>query len=90
MKKYLVDNREEMYVGEASEISALYKSIRRAGDKGRTEILPMFCEFPRFNPNRLYGLSISKGDFSMYPWMCIISSDSVLRLIVNGSAKEVE
>ena len=90
MKKYLVDNREEMYVGDVGEISALYKSIRRAAEKGKTEISPMFCEFPRFNPDRLYGLSISNGEFSLYPWMCIISSDSVLRLIVNGSAKEVK
>lgn len=50
--------------GNATEIKAVYKSICRAE---YTNLHPVFSDFPKFNPNRMYGIDISNntGAFSI-------------------------
>lgn len=82
---------EDIYVGTVEEVSALYKAICRASKSGNTNISAFYRGFPKFNPDNLYGLDIIQGDYSSpEKWMLVLSSDTVLRLIVDEDIKEVK
>jgi len=44
----------ETYIGTAREIKSLYKNLQK-----KTEYGPLFVDEPKFNPYKMYGLSIA-------------------------------
>lgn len=98
MKKYEVvlkidDNTSIVtgvaYIGTTSDIKALYKSIRRASEKGNTNLYFLFCGAQRFSENKqVYGLVIS-DDESDDETVSIITSDTFAMMLVSGELEEV-
>lgn len=84
MKKFKgVRNNSIYYVGTTEDIKALYKSIKRSET---TDLIPMFCEQPKFNMNKnIYALCIDENQY-----FYIVSSDTMLRLIIEEDIKEVK
>lgn len=92
MKKYYSVNPETgaislYYVGHTADIKTLYKAIRRASNKGNTNMFSMFCNFPVFSPNKeIYALCVdTEEDWSV----TVLNSDTMLALIVGGFVKEI-
>ena len=59
--KYYSNERNrfaEVYVGEAAEISAMYKALCRASEKQVTEYFPSFVDMPKYNPEKIYGIEV--------------------------------
>ena len=52
--------KTEYVIGEADEIKAVYKSLRRNG--WWHDIFPVFLDFPTFVVGREYGISVSYYD----------------------------
>lgn len=94
MKKYEVvlkidDNTSIVtgvtYIGTTSDIKALCKSIRRASEKGNTNLYFLFCGAQRFSENKqVYGLVISDDET-----VSIITSDTFAMMLVSGELEEV-
>lgn len=55
MKDYL------LFAGEADEVKAVEKSLRRAWRRDASNIWPSHCESPRFVEGRVYGIAVEKG-----------------------------
>nr|DAH16048.1 MAG TPA: hypothetical protein [Caudoviricetes sp.] len=66
----------DVYVGVASEIKALYKTLLRHEEKHKCR--PYDSDFPEFNPLKLYGLAIEDDGF-----MSVIDADTILHLILD-------
>ena len=87
MKKYYDNEYANVYyVGETTEVKALYKSICRAGQRGSTGIFPLYEDFPIFSEGRsVYGLCVTYDNTFV-----IINSDTILSLILKGDVSEQE
>ncbi len=85
IKKYEIKNENNIYfVGETNEIKAMFKSIRRAYDKGNTELFPYF-RIAKFSDSKsCYAIEIDE-EMNVY----VRSSDTMMALILNHGAKEV-
>ena len=83
MKKYEdIESCEVYYVGQASDIKAMYKAIRR---NKVVNLYPMFCKCPKFAENKsIYALCINEDGF-----FTIVNSDTMLKLIINELVKEL-
>lgn len=80
MKKIIISTGN-IYIGNAREICSLYKNFLK-----REIAMPIFSDFPKFNPLRFYGLYVREYDSYTeremdIPEMQIISSDTVLEMI---------
>ena len=80
MKQYLLSDEENyytLYVGSAQEVKAMYRSMYKAWIKGTSSLSNAFCDFPKFNYSRCYGLFINDAEMTFH----VISSDTALRMI---------
>jgi hypothetical protein len=80
MKQYLLSDEENTYtlfVGEAQEVKAAYRSMRKAWINDVSNLCPSHCDFPKFNYSRCYGLFINDTEMTFH----VISSDTALRMI---------
>lgn len=86
MKKYEIKNENSVYfAGETNEIKAMFKSIRHAYDKGNTELFPYFRN-PQFSSEKnCYAIEIDE-EMNVF----VRSSDTMMALILNYGAREVE
>ena len=75
--KRIIINDEEIIIGTAREIKNLWKKLT---DKGIA--MPSHVGIPKFNMDRMYGLSMSSMN-NPYGYTCIyiLNSDTVLGLI---------
>ena len=84
MKKYNCED-SVIFVGEAEEIKALYKSLRRNSGY----YCSLYEYYPIFNPNKLYGLDLNwyVSDSGHYSYFAVINSDTLARLFNDGLMK---
>lgn len=69
---------ETMFAGSAKEIKALYKSMYRAWENSKTNLMPIFSDKARFNmKKRLYGVIVNYTEMTF----CVINGESVLRYV---------
>lgn len=66
-------------VGEAADIRAIEKSMRRAWEDGRSRICPSHLDRPRFNSERVYGIIVENGRF--HDTYYIVTADTMLRMM---------
>lgn len=81
MKKYYCEN-STIFVGEANEIKALYKSLRRNDGY----YCPFYAGYPTLNPDKLYGLDLNwyVSDTGHYSYFAVINSDTLAHLFNDG------
>ena len=69
-----------LFIGTAREICSLYKNFMR-----REIAIPAFCNFPKFNMSKYYGLSVDISDewneMEIAPKMQIVAGDTALAII---------
>lgn len=80
MKRIELENHGTLHIGQATEISRLYRNL-----KVRQISYGNFCEDPIFNFNKCYGLVISKYDLDAVvkeEWtMLVVAGDTALAMI---------
>ena len=70
-----------LYWGETKDIKALYKSFTRALNKYKTDVYPLFCNFPTFSENKkIYGLTINSEN-----QMVVVNSESVMEMLIENN-----
>ena len=84
MKKYTFfdadfDTDYTLYVGEAQEVKAVYRSMRKAWNRNATNFYNLHIDFPKFNYEKCYGLFINDKGMTFH----VISSDTALRMIAD-------
>lgn len=84
MKKYTFydadfDTDYTLYVGEAQEVKACYRAMFRAWLRNVSNICNAFCDFPKFNYSRCYGLLVNDKEMTFH----VVSSDTALRMIAD-------
>lgn len=80
MRQFLLSDEKNtytLYVGGAQEVKALYRSMYKAWIKGTSGISNMYCDFPKFNYEKCYGLLIHDVEKRFH----VVSSDTALRMI---------
>ena len=70
-----------LIVGEADEIRAVEKSMRRAWENGRSNLWPSHLGRPRYRAGRVYGISIERGDY--HDTYYVVTADTALRLMLD-------
>lgn len=69
-----------LYIGTAREISRLYRNFNR-----REIATPAFCEPPKFNMGKYYGLAVWEcdldGRYLSIPEMNVVAGDTALAMI---------
>lgn len=69
-----------LFIGTAREICSLYKNFMR-----REIAMPTFCDFPKFNMSKFYGLSVDTYDEwnerEIEPKMQVVAGDTALAII---------
>lgn len=85
MKKYVsYDDYEEdgtinyYYAGTAREVASLYKNFLN-----REIATPAFCDYPKFNMDKHYALSVTDVSSDEIPTMMVISSDTFVSLLLD-------
>lgn len=82
MRKYEM-NDGYVYVGTAREISSLYKKFEK-----RELATPEFCNFPKFNMGKVYGLLVDNYDEFEHefidPRMRVVTLETVVDLLASG------
>ena len=70
-----------LIIGTAREIRSLYKRLLE-----RWEFWTIFCEFPRFNRAKIYGLHISPADeCRSHEWeFWVIGETTIARLLLDN------
>lgn len=63
MKRFDFYDDTSMFVGEAEEIKPLYRSMERAFDSDKSSFSPMYCNSPKFDPRKMYGLVVDENGF---------------------------
>lgn len=75
-----------LFIGTAREICSLYKNFMR-----REIAIPAFCNFPKFNMSKYYGLSVDIYDewneMEIAPKMQIVAGDTALAIIYDLKAE---
>lgn len=72
-----------MYVGDALEVQRAYRHLEK-----RENIFPEFCEAPKFNRKRKYGLVLTFYDeyqekcYIDEPRMGVVNADTALEMIL--------
>lgn len=74
-----------MYVGDAMEVQRAYRHLEK-----RENIFPEFCEAPKFNRKRKYGLVLTFYDEFQEkycyeePRMSVVNADTALAMILEA------
>lgn len=80
MKRIELENHGTLYIGQATEISRLYRNLKVRQIAHRN-----FCEDPIFNFSKYYGLVISKYDLDGHEeeecTMLVVAGDTALAMI---------
>lgn len=63
MKRFDFEDDTSVFVGEPEEIKALYKSMETAFNKDKSNFCPMYCNSPKFDPRKMYGLVVDENGF---------------------------
>ena len=75
-----------LFIGTAREICSLYKNFMR-----REIAIQAFCNFPKFNMSKYYGLSVDIYDewneMETAPKMQIVAGDTALAIIYDLKAE---
>lgn len=58
MKKIKEKN---IIIGYGSELKSVTKSMWRAWREGHTDWTPLFCDVPKFNSEKIYGVDLKDG-----------------------------
>ena len=87
MKRLIVSYTEpeevvDVYIGEANEIKSMYGSMNR---NITSELMPYFQGYPKFNPDRVYGIMIHPNNFYH-----IITLDALVHDILRGICSVVK
>lgn len=88
MKKFTAPE-ETVLIGTTAEIKAVYGSIYRAWENGKTTwMMPTFTQKSLFSVNRTtYGILFTETENSIL--FEVITSDCFCKILLNGSLKEV-
>lgn len=71
--------RWSIYFGEPAEIKAIYRSLLRASERGKTYFSTTFADMPVLNLNReCYGIWINWDEYEF----CIVSQRVIEELII--------
>ena len=71
-----------LVTGDAKEISRLYRNLEK-----RENIFPEFCNSPKFNMEKRYGVLLTYYDefrevsWEHQPILCVVSSDTALHVL---------
>lgn len=80
--KNIETNTGCLFIGTAREICSLYKNFEK-----REIAMPTFCDFPKFNMSKFYGLSVDTYDEwnerEISPRMMVVAGDTALAMIHN-------
>ena len=77
------ENKElEIIVSDAENIRAIYGSMFRASGI-KTKLQPQFLEFPKFNPEKLYGVLIYYEENNF----CVINTDTIVDITIMADYK---
>lgn len=92
MKKFTVTTAEEataiVLVGTTEEIKAVYGSIYRAWENGKTWMIPTFEEKARFSANKnTYAIMFTETETNIQ--FEVITSDCLCRMLLDGSLQGV-
>ena len=74
-----------MYVGDAMEVQRAYRHLEK-----RENIFPEFCEAPKFNRQKKYGLVLTFYDefqdkcYIDEPRMSVVNADTALEMILEA------
>lgn len=61
MKRFDFFDYTNMFVGEAEEIKPLYRSMEKAFEADKSSFRPMYCNSPKFDPKKIYGLFVDEN-----------------------------
>ena len=76
MKLYF-NNDGELVIGTAREIKSLWKNLVK-----KTNFCPVFCEEPKFNMDKMYGIYINDTNYGEFTnGMVVVNSDTCLEII---------
>lgn len=80
-KKYFSNQSNNVVlIGDTKEIKAIYNSIYRAWEKGKTDLTPLFEGKPLFSSNKfVYGIEFGEDGF-----FTIITSDAFAQMLLDG------
>lgn len=67
-------------VGEAAEIMAVEKSMRRAWRRDRSNIWPSHCDAPVLRDGRMYGICVQPGQY--HDTYLICNADTIVRSMI--------
>lgn len=83
--------------GNAEEIKAVYRSMQKAYERGRFSARPEYIDFPKFNPERIYGISIAWEGIEPYHTgfntdakFCVIGEDTVKEIFIEMLLEELK
>lgn len=71
-----------MATGDAKEVSRLYRNLEK-----RENIFPEYCNTPKFNFEKSYGLLLTYYDefrdesYEYQPRLCVVSADAALHVL---------
>ena len=86
---YIEDNGNPFYafVGKATDIKALYRTLTK---NVNSPIMGRYCDFPKFNEHKIYGVLIDIINASdTYNRASIVSADYIMSMILSGDAYDI-
>lgn len=86
---YIEDNGNSFYafVGKATDIKALYRTLTK---NVNSPIMGRYCDFPKFNEHKIYGVLIDIINASdTYNRASIVSADYIMSMILSGDAYDI-
>ena len=86
---YIEDNGNSFYafVGKATDIKALYRTLTK---NINSPIMGRYCDFPKFNEHKIYGVLIDIINASdTYNRASIVSADYIMSMILSGDAYDI-
>lgn len=86
---YIEDNSNPFYafVGKATDIKALYRTLTK---NINSPIMGRYCNFPKFNEHKIYGVLIDIDNASdTYNRASIVSADYIMSMILSGDAYDI-
>ena len=86
---YMEDNGNSFYafVGKATDIKALYRTLTK---NVNSPIMGRYCDFPKFNEHKIYGVLIDIINASdTYNRASIVSADYIMSMILSGDAYDI-